>query len=232
MIATHVASARNLLGIVRQESDAIGVAVSFGKDSLATLDLCCAMFPRVEAYYLYRVREMDIVTQWCNQAEQRYGVRVRQYPHFDLVRCYRQAVLQPHWSGMENTSAIKLIDIEGHFRRAARVDWIAYGWRRNDSFSRALIMRRCRGLDFGARRVFPLRSFRRQQVYSYLAEQDIPRPETFGRKEQGGLDFAPGSLRVLRDQYPADWQRWLTDFPFSEVQILAARGAHDRAAGG
>lgn len=212
-------SAANLLRIVRQRSDAIGVGVSFGKDSLATLDLCCRIFPRVEAYYLYRVREMDCVAQWAKEVRDRHGVTVRMYPHFDLTRCYRHAVLQPHWRGLDRAPALKMLDIETAFRGDAGVDWIAYGWRRNDSYSRALIMKSCAGIDFEARRVFPLRSYRRAEVYGYLADRGIRKPPKLGRNEQGGLDFVRPALEWLRDRYPRDFERWLTDFPFSPVQL-------------
>ena len=64
MMQPHIASAVNVLSLVRQQTNAIGVAVSYGKDSLAALDLCCRLFARVEAYYLYRVADMDIVAEW------------------------------------------------------------------------------------------------------------------------------------------------------------------------
>lgn len=213
-------SSANLLRIVRQTTDAIGVAVSYGKDSLAVLDLCCTVFARVEAYYLYRVRDLDIVREWSESVRARYGVVVREYPHFDLARCYRHAVLQPHWRGLDRCPRITMADIEAVFRADAGVDWIAYGWRRNDSFSRALIMKRCAGIDFAARRVFPLRAWRRRDVYGWLDARRISRPPTLGRKEQGGLDFVRPALEYLRDRYPQDYRRWLTDFPFSEVQML------------
>lgn len=216
----HIASALNLLSIVRTQTDAIGVAVSFGKDSLVTLDLCCQVFPRVEAYYLFRVRGLEIVRQWSEVVQKRYGVSVRMYPHFDLSRCYRNAVLQPHWHGTDGTPRIVMADIESHFRAAARVDWLAYGWRRNDSFSRAIIMKICRGYDPAARRVFPLRSWKRGQVYEYLDNRGIPRPERLGREEQGGLDFHPAALALLKQHHPEDYARWLSDFPFSEIQLV------------
>lgn len=216
----QLASARNLLGIVRAQTAAIGVAVSFGKDSLATLDLCCQVFSRVEAFYLYRVRGLEVVDDWARAVRERCGVQVRMYPHFDLSRCYRNAVLQPHWAGLDKAPRIKMSDVEDAFRIDARVDWIAYGWRRNDSFSRALIMKRCGGLDERARRVFPLRSWRRSDVYAYLDQRGIARPPTLGRKEQGGLDFHPAALAALRDEHPADWAKWTRDFPFSPMQTL------------
>jgi len=218
-------SAMNLLGIVRECTDTIGVAISFGKDSLATLDLCCRIFPNVHGYYLFRVRDMRIVSEWTHAVEARYNIKVNAYPHFDLVRCYVHAVLQPHWPGLENTPRISMSDIENIFRRDTDVDWIAYGWRRNDSFSRALIMKQSRGLDWDFRRVFPLRAFRRKEVYAYLDQHHIQRPPTLGRKEQGGLDFVPTALQWLKNHYPDDWQRWLVDFPFSEAQICNIENA-------
>jgi 3'-phosphoadenosine 5'-phosphosulfate sulfotransferase (PAPS reductase)/FAD synthetase len=217
MIA-EVRSSLNLLRLVRQETDAIGVAVSFGKDSLATLDLACRVFPRVEGYYLFRVRNLTIVQDWSRTVYERHGVRVRMYPHFDLSRCYRYAVLQPHWKGLDRVPRINMADIEHTFRRDAHVEWVAYGWRRNDSFSRALIMKQCAGYDPDTRRVFPIRSWTRTGVYAYLDSRGIPHPPKLGRKEQGGLDFNPGALEELRERYPEDYERWLRDFPFSVIQ--------------
>lgn len=228
-MSAHVASAVNLLKIVRAQTDAIGVAVSFGKDSLTTLDLCCRIFRRVEGYYLYRVAGLAIVDEWAAAVKARHGVTVRMYPHFDLSRCYRHAVCQPHWRGLDKTPRIDMSDIEAAFRRDAGVDWIAYGWRRNDSFSRALIMKKTGGLDPAARRVFPLRSWTRAQVYAYLDARGIPRPPTLGRKEQGGLDFHEGALEELRKTSPSDYERWLRDFPFARVQAEGRRARADRA---
>jgi len=215
----HIATAHNLLGCVRAQTDTIGVAVSFGKDSLATLDLCCRIFPRVEGYYLYRVAGLRIVEEWRKAVADRWGVDVRPYPHFDLSRCYRFAVLAPHREGFEKTPKINMADIEQKFRADSGVKWIAYGWRRNDSFSRALIMKKCAGLDPAAGRVFPLRAFSRAHVLAYLKARRIPRPDGLGREEQGGLDFHPEALAFLRDNYPDDWAKWQRDFPFSALQL-------------
>lgn len=217
--ADYLRSSRNLLQVIRQSTDAIGVAVSFGKDSLSTLDLCCGLFPRVEGYYLFRVAGMRIVEEWRAMVRRRWGVEVRPYPHFDLTRCYRFAVLRPHFKDFQKAPKIDMADIEAAFRAEAQVEWIAYGWRRNDSFSRALIMKACAGLDPKTRRVFPLRSWSRAQVMAYLGRKKIPLPEGLGRKEQGGLDFHPAALGYLKRHYPDDWEKWQRDFPFSGLQI-------------
>lgn len=219
--AEHIRSAENLLRLVRAETDSIGVAVSFGKDSLAVLDLCCQLFRRVEGYYLFRVRDLEIVEGWADQVKKRHGVTVRKYPHFDLVRCYRASVLQTNFAGAEETKKISMADIERQFRKDVGVDWIAYGWRRNDSFSRAMIMKRCAGYDSASRRIFPIRAWSRKLVLDYLAERGIPMPPGLGRKDQGGLDFHPEALAELKEKHPADWAKWQRDFPLSGIQCLS-----------
>jgi 3'-phosphoadenosine 5'-phosphosulfate sulfotransferase (PAPS reductase)/FAD synthetase len=216
----HLRSSLNLLKLVHLETDSIGCAVSFGKDSLVTLDLCSKIFSRVEGYYLFRVRGLQIIELWSQFVRKRCGVSIKMYPHFDLSRCYKSALFQPHWNGLEKTPKVKMLDIENKFRKDANVDWIAYGWRRNDSYSRAMIMKKCRGYDPEAKRVFPLRAWRRCDVFDYLRIHRIPLPLSLGRKDQGGFDFHREALAELKKNHPEDYGHWLTDFPFSEVQFV------------
>ncbi len=221
MTNKHINTAVNLLSLVRLETDSIGIAVSFGKDSLTTIDLCYEIFDRLEEYYLYRVRDLSIVNEWNRFVKKRYNLIVRMYPHFDLSRCYRNAVLQPHWKDLaRNTPQISMADIEFVFRKEKNIDWIAYGWRRNDSFSRALIMKQTNGFDEKSKRVFPLRTFTRKKVYEYLAKRKIPIPNNLGRKEQAGLDFHPKAIRFLKENNYEDYLKWIKDFPFSEIQLV------------
>lgn len=214
MTSRHINSAKMLLRCVRSQTDRIGVAVSYGKDSLCTLDLACSMFPWVSGYYLFRVRGLKIVEQWREEAERRFGVVIRDYPHFDLARCYNHHVFQPHWD--VGKVLVGIADIEAKFRADAGVDFIAYGWRRNDSLSRALILKSCGGIDEKAGRVYPLRCWKRRDVLAYLDDRGIPIPDGLGRKDQGGLDFHSGAIKALRES--GDLDRWLADFPFACIQ--------------
>lgn len=217
-----VRSALNLLHGVREQTDAIGVAFSGGKDAHATLDLCCRVFRRVEAFYLYRVPGLQVIERLCDGVRRRYGVTVRHLPHFDLSRCFKFAVLQPHWAILDDTPRVTMHNVETAFRRDANVQWIAYGWRRSDSRSRAIILSNNRGRDDNARRLFPLRIWRRRDVLTYLRINRIPMPPAFGRDEQGGVDFHPATLRYLRAFWPADYAKILEMFPYAEIQVVSA----------
>ena len=211
-LTPKIKSALSILSIIRQETDSIGVAISYGKDSLVTLDLCSRVFKTLYGFYMYRVANLDIVDQWKQCVQSRYEIEIIDYPHFDLSRCYRNCVLTPHWRNTDDIPNIRFVDVEKKFRNDTGTDWIAYGWRRNDSFSRALIMKKCRGYDENSRRIFPIRSFTRTDVYSYLDSMNITRPTKLGREEQGGLDFHKGAIESLSDN---DRKKWMNDFPFS-----------------
>jgi 3'-phosphoadenosine 5'-phosphosulfate sulfotransferase (PAPS reductase)/FAD synthetase len=219
-MTTHEFSALNILNVVRQQTDRIGIGISFGKDSLTTLDLCSKVFDNLHGYYLYRVENLRIIREWQKFTESRWPIKIHMYPHFDLSRCYSNAVLRPHSDQSANVPRITLVDIENYFKTQTGCIWMALGWRRNDSFSRALIMKQTGGYDPKNTRVFPLRAFTRRHVLEYLKENNIPLPPGLGRKEQGGLDFHPEALRTLKEQYPDDYAKWLTDFPFSDMQLL------------
>jgi 3'-phosphoadenosine 5'-phosphosulfate sulfotransferase (PAPS reductase)/FAD synthetase len=214
----HEKSAISLLNLVRQQTDKIGIGISFGKDSLTTLDLCSRVFKKIYGYYLFRVRDISLINDWKAWTEARYGIEIMMLPHFDFSRCYSNAVLRPHID--HKIPKVKMKDIEDYFKAKTGVEWFAYGWLRNDSFSRALIMKQTGGFDEKNKRVFPLRAFKRSDVLQYLDDHNIPRPPSLGRDEQGGLDFHPEALRTLKEQYPDDWARWQKDFPFAGLQLL------------
>jgi 3'-phosphoadenosine 5'-phosphosulfate sulfotransferase (PAPS reductase)/FAD synthetase len=221
MMAGRLAAAVNLLRVVRAQTDCLGIAFSGGKDSHVVVDLAADIFPRLVGYYLYRVADLEVIARLCRVAERRWRMRVIHYPHFDLTRCYRHAVLQPHWPETAQMPTVGWLDIEARFRAETGSSWIAYGWRRSDSLSRALILTANRGLDWQTCRVFPVARWSRRDVLAYLRARHIPRPPTFGRAEQGGVDFHADTIRWLDRYYPADAAKLRRDFPHVEIQARA-----------
>lgn len=207
--------------MIRQSTDRLGIAFSGGKDSHVVLDLAAATFPRLYGYYLYRVGELKFIDKICRRAEKRWSIKILYYPHFDLYRCYKNAIFQPHWKATDEVPKITMKDVEQTFRADTGVTFIAYGWRRTDSLSRALIMKSCHGIDLKAQRIYPIWQWRRSDVFSYLKIRNIPRPPALGRQEQGGADFHPEALRWLRDNYPDDYDKFIKEFPYAEIQTLA-----------
>jgi 3'-phosphoadenosine 5'-phosphosulfate sulfotransferase (PAPS reductase)/FAD synthetase len=211
--------AKNLLQCVREQTDSIGVAFSGGKDSHVVIDLCASMFKRIEAYYMYRVPNLQMIQSLCERIKRQYEIDVQHYPHFDLVRCFKNAVFQPHWEAVKTIPSVKMKDIEDHFRKERGVDWIVYGWRASDSRSRAIILSRTKGIDFKGRRVFPLRRWKRRDVLTYLRHMKIPIPPALGREEQGGVDMHREVIKYLKEFWPEDLKKFLEVFPYAEAQL-------------
>jgi len=217
-----VRAAENVLRIIRDETSEIVVACSFGKDSLATVDLCSRVFDRLHVFYLYRLPGIRLIERYRRLIKRRYKniVQIMMLPHFDLSRIFRYAVLMPHWRGLEDTPALTFREVEDYVRLKTGVEWVAYGWRRNESIHRAVILKHPDGIDFNNFRVFPIWRWTAKDVYAYLHRIGIPPPPTFGRRDQSGFDFHPAALKYLRDNEPDTWRRWLECFPFSPVMLV------------
>jgi phosphoadenosine phosphosulfate reductase len=218
-------SARTILSFVRGQTDAVGVAYSAGKDSEVVLDLAKRFgFARIEAYHAYKVPDLKIVREFVRRAERRYGIEVRLYPWFTLSKMFRGALLMPHRAALARLPLVGQVEIEDRFRAEASISWILMGWRSSDSLSRAMILRQNGGIDEKHRRAFPLHRWRRGEVFSYLKVRRIPIPESFGRREQGGLDLHRDAVSILRKYYPEDYRRYLEVFPYAKIyEIDAAR---------
>lgn len=218
-----VEAAENILKIIRGHTDHLGLAFSAGKDSHVVADLASKIFPQVTGFYLFRIEGLKVIERLCLRAKRLWNMDVIHYPHFDLSRCYGNAILQPHWTALDEVPVIKFKDVEMRFRSETGIEWIAYGWRRSDSLSRALILVHNGGIDWENKRVYPIARWSRQDVLSYLRMKKIPRPPTFGRAEQGGVDFHPLAMAWIKENYPDDFEKIRKDFPYVEAQIIEAQ---------
>src|ERR1700687_3818291 len=79
----QVLKAARALGIT-----SVLVAFSGGKDSLVCLDLATKIFDHVVPYQLYWVKDLEFKAQTIRWAEQRYRLKVLQYPHAFLTTIY------------------------------------------------------------------------------------------------------------------------------------------------
>ena len=209
-----IRTARNILSIIRQRTDKIGVAFSGGKDSLACMQLASEIFKAVRPYILVRTRGLQCTRWLCAPAERRWGVRVAEILHHDLSTRYCHAVLQPHWSALDALPRVGWREIEVAVRAKLDVDWLVYGWRRTDSLTRAIILSNNQGIDWIASRVFPLARWGRKDVLAFLRVHKIIRPPTFGRAEQGGLTFEPAALAWIKRYFPEDMKKIRKEYPY------------------
>jgi phosphoadenosine phosphosulfate reductase len=198
-------------------SEAILVALSGGKDSIVTLDLCKKVFPRVEAFFMYYVKDLRCIDERLDYLQQRYDIEIHKVPHFNLAQAYRAGSYMPRNEQARRWTKTKLKDIEGYVKNQTGIEWIAYGWRKTDCFERRAILSRNGGMDEKNHHIYPIAEWRVGEIRNYLDFIGIPLPQTVGKS----FDICPNydSMNFLKQHYPDDYERFIEKFPFLEVTI-------------
>lgn len=206
----------------REESPAVVVGFSGGKDSMVVLDLCARTFDRVEAFFMYLVpglecidvalAEMEARYAWCNKGE---GIRIRQYPHWLVQRYLAEGLFCNPRHTMDDIAGMEwsLRDVYDTVAKDFDIPVVATGAKLADSMWRRWQMASwCKDL------LQPLREWGKLDVLAYLKARNLPIPESSGRAATG-IDFSTPSLCWLHETYPEDFKRLCNVFPYAEAVI-------------
>lgn len=198
------------LGKLRLQHKEILVSFSGGKDSLCVLDLALRTFEKTECFFMYLVPGLEVVENALDFARKRWGVTIRQYPHWVLSNCLRTGAYcferdVPEW---------KLKDVWEVARSEAKVELVAVGAKASDS------MWRRRNLTVQSRTnlSYPLEKWTKLDVLSYLKSRQIPVPTSSG-KQATGIDLSTPSLLWLHDKHPSDFKKICEKFPYAEAVV-------------
>lgn len=217
------------IALIRRVSEMSGgriICGVSGKDSLATLDLCC----RVLSPTNVTVFSMGILPRLeCEEAtrqfvERRYGLVVHRFIHPDMSVYLKRSHLNNVRPEIEDLVQKKLrwAHIEAIMRSRSGVSWFAYGHRLTDSLQRRAMIKKHRGVIEGRRICYPIWDWNPTEVIEYLAIRKIPLPPNFGRGLVGTSGVSPHSvecLLFLRDRFPNDYRRILATFPGAAALI-------------
>jgi phosphoadenosine phosphosulfate reductase len=207
------------LQAAREKSDKVLVAFSGGKDSLATLDLCVRTFRVVEAFFMYLVPGLRCQQVMLDAARARWGVTIREYPHWLGAKLMRSGVYcKTHWR-RDDVPLLKLRDIYDMASAEARIPLIATGAKRADSLWRKRNLAQTAHYDDV---LYPVISWTKQDVLAYLRVRGIPIPES-SKGSATGIDLSTPSLLWLYDNHPDDFARLCEFFPFAEAAVWRRR---------
>lgn len=208
----------------------VAVAVSGGKDSIATLDLCHEYFDRVEAYFMYLVSGLSFQERYLRYIEHRYNLTIHRVPHWALSRMFRDCVFRHETKQAANIKLVRVKDVETYIRRKLNVNWIATGEKVYDSMERRIQIVQADGVNHSRHRIWPIGWWTHYDVFSYLNRKDVlPSPEykiTTDGKSFGSL-WAQQILPIA-ENYPEDYARIRKVFPLIDAQIQRFRQLQTR----
>lgn len=199
--------------------DSVIVAVSGGKDSLATLDICCRQFKRVEAFFMYTVKGLSFQEAMFAYLKKRYGVDIYRVPHHDLFRVQGEQVLSWYRPSIEPWRQATQREAYDHIRRHFGIEWIATGEKKCDSILRRACMMLRGQWDWARMCYYPLMDWSQNKVWDYNRLMRLPTPADYvwGRGSFAGLTGK--DLYFLRRHFPEDYQRVLAVFPFCAAML-------------
>ena len=203
-----------ILNTIRGEHEAICVSFSDGKDSRVLIDLCLRTFKRVEAFYMYFVPGLECDAERMAQAEKRWGIQIRQYPHWVTSSAMRGGVYSFEWYKNDDIPRLDLGDIRDLAMFETNTYAAVTGAKKSDSVWRRRTMKNSRSGNV----FYPLMTWGKYDVLAYLKTRGIPLPPSCG-KQATGIDLSTPSLLWLHDTYPNDFRKICEYFPLAEAVV-------------
>lgn len=194
-----------------------------GKDSIALLYLISPYFKEVICVYMYVVKDLSHINRYINYACKKYpNVKYVQIPHFG-VYSYRRT----GYMGCEKNEKQKLYNmaqLTNIIRERFNVDWAFFGFKQSDSMNRRLMLRtyEMNGINEAQKKCYPLSEYKNSDVLAYIGRTGLVKPETYGGKHQSsGTDITDiNYLLFLRDNYPDDLKKVLSEYPLVERKLF------------
>ena len=211
----------NELTALAGKRPAVLVAFSGGKDSLAVLDLCCKVFPRVSAFFSYTVPGLELNEHWMRLAKTRWGVEVVRQPSCATMWALKNGIWCDPVAAFDGLKEYELKEAWAYAMEATGVGLLATGMKDADGLKRRQFFENIsRKPDpVWSNAIHPLRRWRKKDVLNYLRTNGIPVPEQEKGKVTSGVGFNHDSICWLHDTHPADWKIFTRWFPYAEACI-------------
>jgi hypothetical protein len=230
------ADTRWLSDFRRERGDRHLLAMSRGKDAIATwLALRDAGF-EVVPFHLYLVPDLEFVAESLAELERAFNTQILDLPHPSLFRMLDDAVFQPperiavidQLNPKKPTFAQVYADVR-KLSGAPASSLVASGVRACDSIVRRISFQKHGHIRPKTETFYPVWNFRKQDVLSIMARNGIHLPpeyawfaKTPGNPATGrsfdGLDYR--FLGPIKRHRPRDYARILEWFPLAELEVF------------
>ena len=197
-------------------ANSVIVGFSGGKDSIVTLDLCFKYFKTVVPYFMYLVPDLEFQENMLRRYEERYKTEIIRIPHFECSDFLKYgSFTMADW----DVDLVKITDTYEYLRQQTGLYWIAAGERCADSIVRNAMIKKSGSIDYKRGRFYPLAYWKKNEVLEYIKYRKL-----YISPEQKKLGFsfrslAGSELAIIKEHYPADYDRILRVYPFAEAGV-------------
>lgn len=200
----------------REQHDAVLVSYSGGKDSIAVTDLCLRVFSRVELFLMCLVPGLRYDDERIAEAQKRWGLPVRTYPHINTSKFLRDGV---YCDPIASVPQFSLRDLYAMAKHDAGIALVATGMKRSDSFGRRQFFANSANWTDT---LYPVAGWLKSDIVAYLTLRQIPLPPSAGGN-LGGIDLSQKTLLWLHRDYPDDFERLAQVFPYVGAVVARER---------
>lgn len=202
----------------------VGVAVSCGRDSVVTLDMCKEHFSRVEGFFMYVMNDLQFQQKYLRYLERRYDMKILQVPHFMLSQMFRAGVYRRETKRSLECPRLRPKDVYEYVKRKLGVKWIATGERKQDSLERRAQISSVDGVNEKRGIIYPLAEFSSSEVQAYMDRKHIMHSPEYELGTHGNRSYVGSmigkNLTVIKEHFPNDYARILKRFPLAEASIM------------
>lgn len=208
--------AREIIRKIAQETRKVILFHSAsGKDSIALLHLLSQYFDEIICVYMYVVQDLEHINRYINYATSKYqNVRYYQVPHYALASSVKYGYMGHACNPKQRL--YNLADITDKVREQFGIDWVFYGFKQSDSMNRRLMLRTYEheAINYDTKKCYPLSTYKNSDVLEYIEHKGLVKPESYGKGQSAGTNITDiGYLLFLRNNYPSDLQKVLSEFP-------------------
>lgn len=197
-------------------TDSVIVGFSGGKDSAVTLDLCFRYFKHVHPYFMYIVKGLSFQERMLRYYEDRYKTEIMRIPHFMLAEFFRYGTF---CNPDPSVPIVGVAEMYDWLREQTGAYWIAAGERINDSIWRRAMIKKSGTIDAKRGRVYPIAFWTKAEVMGYLKNKRLPLSLEYDSLGFSFRSLSAEEIRVIRERFPADFERIRTWFPLVEAGL-------------
>jgi len=190
------------------------VMFSTGKDSIATLDLMMRHYKGpMKFVYLYFVNGLPMKECILRHYEKRYGIQIDRLP--DRSHIF-----------LKTGKRYQMAHLEQDIRSRLNISWLASGIRRDEMLGRRGMLAKIEsGIDEKYRKLYPVASFSKKAIYSYVKLHKLPLPAEYNTgKDRDFWVPSASDLVILKRNFPDDYRMIIAEFP----QLEAVTWAEER----